>query len=75
VKSSLPIAISKLGRYYSIYSFLIAATRRLSIFKTIRIESVRFLVPAVPLYLTAQPEPSLLGTLGRILRPRSETLT
>ena len=75
VKSSLPIAVGKLGRYYSTCSFLIAAARRLSIFKTIRIESVRFPVPAVPPCSTAQPEPSLSGTLGRILGPRSETLT
>ena len=39
IRSSLPIAIGKVGRYYSTCSFLIVAARRLSIFRSIRVEN------------------------------------
>ncbi len=74
-RSSLPIAIGKLGRYYSTCSFLIVAARRLSIFRSIRVECVRITLPALlPLSIT-HAEPSLSGTLDRILEPQIERRT
>ena len=75
VRSSLPIAVGKLGRYYSTCSFLIVAARRLSIFRSIRVESVRLSMPVSPPLWTARYEPSLSGTLDRILEPQTKRLT
>ena len=75
VRSSLPLAVGKLGRYYSACSFLIVAARRLSIFRSIRVESVRLPLPASPPSSITQPESSLSGTLDRILDPQTEKQT
>ncbi len=75
VRSSLPIAVGKLGRYYSTCSFLIVAARRLSIFRSIRVESVRLTLPALPPSSITQSKPSLSGTLDRILEPQMERWT
>ncbi|KAF6227104.1 hypothetical protein HO133_008545 [Letharia lupina] len=75
VKASLPLAIGKLGRYYSTCSFLIVAARRLSIFRSVRVESVRLPLPASPPISIAQSKSTLPGTLDRILEPQTERWT
>ncbi|KAL9126958.1 MAG: hypothetical protein Q9217_004081 [Psora testacea] len=67
-RSSLPIAVGKLGRYYSTCSFLIVAARRLSIFKSVRVEIVKLPSPAAASLIT-QSEPPLSATLDRVLKP------
>lgn len=72
LRSSLPIAMGKLGRYYSACSFLIVAAQKISIFKIIRVESVRLPSPASTPSSITQSESSLSATLDRILQPKTE---
>ncbi|KAL9099809.1 MAG: hypothetical protein Q9163_004744 [Psora crenata] len=72
VKSSLPIAVGKLGRYYSACRFLIIAARRLPIFRSMRVEIVELRPAAVAPSYATQSSSSLYATLDRILGPDME---
>ena len=75
MKSSLPRVVGKLGRYYSTCDFLIVAARRLSIFRSIQVESVRLPLPVSPPSRSFQSGSTLSGTLDRILGPQTESCT
>lgn len=74
-KSSLPIAVGKIGRYYSVCDFLIVAARRLSIFRSIRVESVKLPLPVSPPFCNIESGSTLSGALDRILEPQREKCT
>ena len=73
-KASLPEIIGKLGRYYASCSFLIAAARKLPIFRRIHVESIRLPVPEHPPSPARACQPSLMRTVARIVGNGEETL-
>lgn len=76
LKSKLPEAVGKIGRYYSTCSFLIVAARRFSVFRSIRVESVRLPLPIPPPVSMTRSEPTTFsGALDRILGPQTERRT
>ena len=74
-KSSLPIAVGKIGRYYAVCDFLVVAARRLSIFRSVRVETVRIPLPVSPPLSSIKSKSTLSNTLHRILEPPNEICT
>lgn len=73
-KASLPEIVGKLGRYYSSCTFLIEASRKLSIFKSIQVACIESPAPVcLPSSIRAS-NTSLLETLGRIIGTEAEAL-
>lgn len=72
-KASLPEIIGKLGRYYASCSFLIAAARKLPIFRRIHVESIGIKLPNCPPSSAGTCQPSLLKTINRVLGAGEET--
>ena len=73
-KTSLPEIVGKLGRYYSSCAFLIEASRKLSIFKSIQVACIESPAPVCLPSSIRTSKPSLLGTLGRITGTDAQTL-
>lgn len=74
-KSSLSTTVGKIGRYYSSCPFHLAAARKLSVFKVVRVEGVKLPIPAFLPSPIVQSEPSFSEAVKRILGTEAKTLS